>query len=208
MSKLYPGKAFSPPAILVDNIGEADSIIKVSDVSAFPDAPNYATIGTDENGETIIYTAKTADSLSGCQRGVEGTAKAWSAGELIARNFTAADRRYQGKCDRGGHRADGGRNGPGRGTGGPGRGRRRPGDRRHSRGGGGLPGCGKGQSGRPRHAGRERPCPVVSTGYQGRRGRRDEICPRSRERKIIHDGGCIKWLVKRFLSPTRKPSTR
>lgn len=91
MSKLYPGKAFSPPAILVDNIGEADSIIKVSDVSAFPDAPNYATIGTDENGETIIYTAKTADSLSGCQRGVEGTAKAWSAGELIARNFTAAD---------------------------------------------------------------------------------------------------------------------
>lgn len=91
MSKLYPGKAFSPPAILVDNIGEADSIIKVSDVSAFPDAPNYATIGTDENGETIIYTAKTADSLSGCQRGIEGTAKAWSAGELIARNFTAAD---------------------------------------------------------------------------------------------------------------------
>lgn len=91
MSKLYPGKAFSPPAVLEDNIGEADTVIKVSDVSVFPDAPNYATIGTDENGETIIYTAKTENSLSGCRRGVEGTAKAWSVGELIARNFTAAD---------------------------------------------------------------------------------------------------------------------
>lgn len=91
MSKLYPGIPFSPPAILMDNVGAADTIIKVSDVSLFPDAPNYATIGTDENGETILYTAKTADSLSGCQRGVEGTAKVWAAGELIARNFTAAD---------------------------------------------------------------------------------------------------------------------
>lgn len=89
--KLYPGIPFSPPAILTDNIGAADTIIKVSDVSAFPPAPNYATIGTDENGETISYAAKTAEALSGCVRGVEGTAKAWSAGELIARNFTAAD---------------------------------------------------------------------------------------------------------------------
>lgn len=35
--------------------------------------------------------AKTADALSGCVRGVEGTAKAWSAGELIGRNWTARD---------------------------------------------------------------------------------------------------------------------
>ena len=28
---------------------------------------------------------------SGCQRGVEGTARAWTAGELIGRNFTAKD---------------------------------------------------------------------------------------------------------------------
>lgn len=91
MVTLYPGIPFSPQATLTESIGEADTIIKVSDVSAFPDAPNYATIGTDELGETILYTAKTADSLSGCQRGVEGTAKAWSAGELIGRNFTAKD---------------------------------------------------------------------------------------------------------------------
>jgi hypothetical protein len=88
---MYKGIAFSPQANLADNVGAADTIIKVSDVSAFPDAPNYATIGTDETGETILYTAKTATALSGCTRGVEGTAKAWTAGELIGRNFTAVD---------------------------------------------------------------------------------------------------------------------
>ena len=45
---LYPGIAFSPQATLTNNIGAADSIIEVSDVSAFPPAPNLATIGTDE----------------------------------------------------------------------------------------------------------------------------------------------------------------
>ena len=88
---LYPGIPFSPQATLTNNIGAADSIIEVSDVSAFPPAPNLATIGTDEEGETILYTAKTETALSGCQRGVEGTAKAWTAGELIGRNFTAKD---------------------------------------------------------------------------------------------------------------------
>lgn len=88
---LYPGIPFSPQAALTNNIGAADTIIEVSDVSAFPPAPNLATIGTDADGETVLYTAKTATALSGCTRGVEGSAKAWSAGELIGRNFTAAD---------------------------------------------------------------------------------------------------------------------
>ena len=91
MKPMYYGIPFSPQATLTDTIGAADTIIKVSDVSAFPDAPNYATIGTDEGGETIIYTAKTANALSGCTRGVEGSAKSWNAGELIGRNYTAAD---------------------------------------------------------------------------------------------------------------------
>ena len=88
---LYPGIAFSPQAELTDNIGAADTIIPVSDAAAFPEAPNLATIGTDEEGETILYTAKTANALSGCRRGVEGTAKSWQAGEPIGRNFTAKD---------------------------------------------------------------------------------------------------------------------
>lgn len=89
--ELYPGIAFSPQIKLTNNIGEADTIIEVSDVTVFPPAPNLATIGTDENGETILYTAKTATALSGCQRGVEGTAKAWRSGDPIGRNFTAKD---------------------------------------------------------------------------------------------------------------------
>ena len=88
---LYPGIAFSPQTTLADNIGAADTIIPVADVSCFPDGPNLATIGTDETGETIFYAAKTADALSGCQRGVEGEARTWMAGEPVGRNFTAKD---------------------------------------------------------------------------------------------------------------------
>lgn len=90
-AKLYPGIAFSPVAELTDNVGAGDTIIPVSNAEAFPPAPNLATIGTDEEGETILYAAKTATALSGCTRGVEGTARAWSAGEPIARNWTAKD---------------------------------------------------------------------------------------------------------------------
>ncbi len=89
--ELYPGIPFSPQTTLSDAIGAADTIIPVSDVSAFPDAPNLATIGVDENGETILYAAKTETALSGCLRGVEGMAKTWPMGEAIARNFTAKD---------------------------------------------------------------------------------------------------------------------
>ncbi len=88
---MYDGIPFSPQVALADSIGEADTVIKVTDVSAFPTAPNYATIGTDESGETILYAAKTSNALSGCARGVEGAAKAWPAGSTIARNFTAKD---------------------------------------------------------------------------------------------------------------------
>lgn len=91
MNDMYKGMPFSPQATLADNIGEADTIIPVSDVSAFPDGPNYATIGTDTDGETIRYATKTASALSGCTRGVEGTAKAWQSGEVIARNFNSKD---------------------------------------------------------------------------------------------------------------------
>lgn len=90
-TKLYPGIAFSPQAALTDGVGAGDTVIPVSDVSAFPPAPNLATIGTDEEGETVLYAAKTDTALTGCVRGVEGTAKAWSAGELIGRNWTAKD---------------------------------------------------------------------------------------------------------------------
>ena len=88
---MYKGIPFSPQVALAAGIGAGDTTIPVTDISAFPDAPNLATIGTDEDGETILYTAKTTDALSGCTRGVEGTAKAWPSGTTIARNFTNKD---------------------------------------------------------------------------------------------------------------------
>lgn len=91
METMYKGIPFSPQVALADGIGAGDTTIPVTDISAFPDAPSLATIGTDEDGETILYTAKTTDSLSGCTRGVEGTAKAWPSGTTIARNFTNKD---------------------------------------------------------------------------------------------------------------------
>ena len=91
MEPMYRGIPFSPQTALTDSIGAADTVIPVSDVSAFPDPPNYATIGTDSGGETIKYTAKAGNSLSGCTRGVEGTAKSWGSGATTPRHHTAKD---------------------------------------------------------------------------------------------------------------------
>lgn len=91
MEPMYRGIPFSPQTTLSDSIGAADTVIPVADVTVFPDPPNYATIGTDAGGETIKYTAKAGNSLSGCTRGVEGTAKVWGSGSIIARNHTAKD---------------------------------------------------------------------------------------------------------------------
>lgn len=92
LETMYEGLPFSPQTTLTNAISEAETVIPVADVSVFPDAPNYATIaGNDGDGETILYTAKTGNALSGCTRGVEGTAKRWDSGEIISRNWTAKD---------------------------------------------------------------------------------------------------------------------
>lgn len=91
---MYKGIAFSPKTTITEDINAGSTVIKVADASVFPEAPNLATIGTDEDAETILYSAKSSDSLSGCTRGVEGTAKSWSSGALIARNFTAVEYGY------------------------------------------------------------------------------------------------------------------
>lgn len=92
LETMYEGLPFSPQTTLTNAISEAETVIPVADVSVFPDAPNYATIaGNDGDGETILYTAKTGSGLSGCTRGVEGTAKRWDSGEIISRNWTAKD---------------------------------------------------------------------------------------------------------------------
>lgn len=94
MKTMYKGIPFSPRATLTQEINGSATVIPISDVNVFPEAPNLATIGTDDAAETILYSAKTENSLSGCTRGVEGSAKTWSAGSIIARNFTAVEYGY------------------------------------------------------------------------------------------------------------------
>ena len=91
---MYKGIPFSPKTTITEDINAGSTVIKVADTSVFPDGPNLATIGTDEDAETILYSAKSGDSLSGCTRGVEGIAKSWSSGAIIARNFTAVEYGY------------------------------------------------------------------------------------------------------------------
>ena len=91
LTTMYPAIAYSPTTILTQDIGPADTTIHIADASVLPPAPNIATIGTDENAETILYAVKADGLLSGCTRGVEGTAQAWLTNEVVARNFTALD---------------------------------------------------------------------------------------------------------------------
>ena len=89
---MYKGIPFSPISTLTANISATDTIIPVSDVNAFPEAPSIAVIGPDIGpNETIIYAGKTTTALTGCTRGVESTASEWDIDEIIARNFTAKD---------------------------------------------------------------------------------------------------------------------
>ena len=91
LEKMYEGKAFSPSTLLAQAINVSATRIYVADVSVFPDAPNLAVIGTEGIGEVIKYSSKGADFLDGVQRGVDGIAQDWNAGESISRNFTKMD---------------------------------------------------------------------------------------------------------------------
>jgi hypothetical protein len=92
---MYPAKVNSPPTTITSDIGSGDTTIPIAEASYLSAAPNIAFIGTDTTGETILYTGKSATSgaanLTGVTRGFQGTAKGWSSGTAIARNFTAYD---------------------------------------------------------------------------------------------------------------------
>lgn len=91
MQQMYEPKPFSPETFLSSPIGIADTRFYVDDVSVFPVAPNYATLGTNSEGETVFYSAIGADYIDVSQRGIDSEAKEWSAGTVIARKFTAGD---------------------------------------------------------------------------------------------------------------------
>lgn len=91
LQQMYKGVPFSPILSLTQDIGDGDTVIYINDTSSLPEGPNLVTIGMDEEAETVLYAVKAMGQISGCTRGVEGTAKAWQQNEIVGRNFTNKD---------------------------------------------------------------------------------------------------------------------
>ena len=89
---MYPAQANSPETSLSGALTAAGTTVNVVDGSVLPEAPNLLTIGADgSTAETVLMTAKNGNVLT-VRRAQNGTtARAWSAGDVIARYFTAAD---------------------------------------------------------------------------------------------------------------------
>lgn len=88
---MFNPKAFSPQTVLSQDVGTSDTRIYVDDVSAFPAAPTLATIGADSStAETVRVTAIGSNFID-VERGYVGSAKAFTANTVIARNFSSAD---------------------------------------------------------------------------------------------------------------------
>jgi len=88
---MYPGKVNSPITKLMNTINSIQTTMLVVDGTKLPDAPNLAVIGINDDAETILYTVKNGNELSGVTRGFQGVAKSWDANSNIARFFTAYD---------------------------------------------------------------------------------------------------------------------
>ena len=88
---MYPAMPNSPKTELAANIAADATTITVVDATKLPAAPNTLTILSGDTSETISYTTVSGNNLNGCVRGLNGTAKAWTAGVKVARTYTAYD---------------------------------------------------------------------------------------------------------------------
>jgi hypothetical protein len=94
LAKMYPPQANTPETSLSGALTAAGTTVNVVDGTMLPDAPNLLTIGADgSTAETVLMTAKNGNVLT-VVRGQDGTTtRAWSAGDVIGRYFTAADQK-------------------------------------------------------------------------------------------------------------------
>jgi len=94
LAKMYPPQANTPETSLSGALTAAGTTVNVVDGTMLPDAPNLLTIGADgSTAETVLMTEKSGNVLT-VARGQDGTtARAWSAGDVIGRYFTAADQK-------------------------------------------------------------------------------------------------------------------
>lgn len=89
---MYPAQANSPETSLSGALTAAGTTVNVVDGSVLPEAPNLLTIGANSYAaETVLMTAKNGNVLTVTRAQNGTTARAWSAGDVIARYFTAAD---------------------------------------------------------------------------------------------------------------------
>ena len=89
---MYPAQANSPETSLSGALTAAGTTVNVVDGSVLPEAPILLTIGADgSTAETVLMTAKNGNVLTVTRAQNGTTARAWSAGDVIARYFTAAD---------------------------------------------------------------------------------------------------------------------
>ena len=89
---MYPAQANTPETSLSGALTAAGTTVNVVDGSVLPEAPNLLTIGADgSTAETVLMTAKNGNVLTVTRAQNGTTARAWSAGDVIARYFTAAD---------------------------------------------------------------------------------------------------------------------
>ena len=89
---MYPPQANTPETSLSGALTAAGTTINVVDGTNLPDAPNLLTIGADgSTAETVLMTAKSGNTLTVVRAQDGTTARAWSAGDVIGRYFTAAD---------------------------------------------------------------------------------------------------------------------
>jgi len=84
---MYQGMPYSPETHLGENITADATTIIIADSTVLPDAPNWAVLTDNITAETIEYTRKSGNQLSGIKRGVQegGKGANWAAGTIVAR---------------------------------------------------------------------------------------------------------------------------
>ena len=91
LTTMYAPQNNGPHTALAEAINAAQTDITVVDASVLPAAPNVLTIGTGEDAELVLMSAKTGNILT-VTRGYNGTvAKSWEADEWVYRAITAQD---------------------------------------------------------------------------------------------------------------------
>ena len=90
---LYAPMPRSPITSLAEGIDASQTTIPLVNAGLVPDAPNIATIGAGPDSETVRFTGKSGNTLTGATRGFDpaGSAKAWDSGTPVARVLTAQD---------------------------------------------------------------------------------------------------------------------